>query len=69
MKTRLQRQYELGRTAYEKGDRYSHYASIDWQRGFKDARDEGALSGRVRIVIGASDPGLAGKPTREPPTS
>ena len=55
-RTRLERQYDLGWRSYENGVRYSWVADPDWQRGFRDARDAGAISGRNRVLIGdASD--------------
>jgi hypothetical protein len=55
-RTKLERQYDLGWKAYEKGVPFSPYTDPDWQRGFRDARDAGAISGRNRVLIGdASD--------------
>lgn len=49
---RMERQYDLGRRSYEKGVRFDFYADAEWQRGFRDARDAGDITGRRRIVIG-----------------
>ena len=55
-RTRLERQYDLGWRSYENRVRYSWAADPDWQRGFLDARDAGAISGRIKVLIGdASD--------------
>ena len=51
-RTRLERQYDLGWRSYENGVRYSWIADPDWQRGFRDARDAGAISGRIRVRVG-----------------
>ena len=56
---KISQQYEVGRKAYERGCRFDWRADPEWQRGFKNARDSGAISGRPRVVVGDGDPARA----------